>query len=395
MARKRYQRGSLFLRGKKNQVWVGRWREDELTAGGQLRRVYRSETLGTLKEYPTRKLALRALEQRLAAVNDPRYRARPSCTFTGFADRWQSTVLVQHKPSTQAAMRSQLRRHLLPFFGRHQLRDIQTELIQQFVSTRKASPKTVRNLAAILRMLFRSARAWGYIACDPLVGVVLPKARRSFPFVFTLEELQRILGAAEEPYRTFYQLAAETGIRAGELCALRVEDLDLDRGLLYVRQSAWQGKLQTPKTECSVRTFALSSQLVVALRAYLERWRPNPARLLFATRNGTPWDGNEVVKGHLHPLLDRLGIEYRGRRCGLHAFRHANGSLMDRLGTPVKVRQQRLGHSDPRITLGTYTHVASEDDRRVAEQLGGILHPNAPKLAEERNTWVAKEQLVQ
>ncbi len=61
----------------------------------------------------------------------------------------------------------------------------------------------------------------------------------------------------------------------------------------------------------------------------------------------------------------------------------------------MKVRQHRLGHSDPRITLGTYTHVASEDDRRVAEQLGEILHPNAPKLAEEGTTWVRQEQLVQ
>jgi integrase len=67
--------------------------------------------------------------------------------------------------------------------------------------------------------------------------------------------------------------------------------------------------------------------------------------------------------------------------CGLHAFRHANSSLMDRLGTPVKVRQQRLGHSDPNITLGIYTHVASEDDRRIAAQLGEILRPNAPKFA--------------
>jgi integrase len=52
---------------------------------------------------------------------------------------------------------------------------------------------------------------------------------------------------------------------------------------------------------------------------------------------------------------------------------------MDRLGIPLKVRQQRLGHSDPSFTLSVYTHVASEDDVRFAEQLDGILRPNAPK----------------
>jgi integrase len=52
---------------------------------------------------------------------------------------------------------------------------------------------------------------------------------------------------------------------------------------------------------------------------------------------------------------------------------------MDRLGVPLKVRQERLGHSDPSLTLGVYTHVASEDDFRFVEQLDGILRPNAPK----------------
>jgi len=124
-----------------------------------------------------------------------------------------------------------------------------------------------------------------------------------------------------------------------------------------------------------VRTFALSSQLVEGLRQSVEEWRPNQNGLLFAAKNGTPWDANLLVKRKLRPLLSKLGI----RGCGLHAFRHANSSLMDRLGTPLKVRQQRLGHSDPRLTLGVYTHVVSEDDTRVAARLGEILHPFAPK----------------
>jgi len=56
---------------------------------------------------------------------------------------------------------------------------------------------------------------------------------------------------------------------------------------------------------------------------------------------------------------------------------------MDRLGVPLKIRQERLGHSDPSLTLGMYTHVASEDDVRFAERLDAILRPNAPKLERE------------
>jgi len=66
-------------------------------------------------------------------------------------------------------------------------------------------------------------------------------------------------------------------------------------------------------------------------------------------------------------------------RGGLHAFRHTNSTLMDRLGAPFKVSQQRLGHSDVTLTLDAYTHVDSQNDVRTAEQLDAILRPNAPK----------------
>lgn len=359
-------------------MWVARWREDVIDAG-QVRRVYRSEAIGTLAEFPTRKLAMRELETRLSTINSPCYRARPTATFAEFAARWEATVLSQHKPSTQATVRSQLRKYLVPFFGRLALRDVHPENIQRFISGVKVNPKTIKNLYATLQMIWKSARAWRYVAHDALDGIVLPKLRKSRRFFFTLEEAQHIIAEAKEPYRTFYWLAAETGMRAGELCGLRVDDLDLARGLMQVLQSAWHGKLQDPKTESAVRTFALSPQLVEHLRAFLIGWRPNERRLLFATRNGTPWDANLLVKRKLRPLLERLGIS----GCGLHAFRHTNSSLMDRLGTPLKVRQQRLGHSDPRLTLSVYTHVASEDDARIAAQLGEILHPIAPKSKEE------------
>ena len=57
---------------------------------------------------------------------------------------------------------------------------------------------------------------------------------------------------------------------------------------------------------------------------------------------------------------------------------------MDRLGVPLKVRQQRLGHSDPSLTLGVYTHIEKEDNERAAEQLDAILRPNATKTQNER-----------
>ena len=374
LARRRYQKGRVFLRGIKNPVWVGRWREDVIE-DGRIRRIEKSEVLGSKSDYPTKRLALRELEKRLSVVNDPRYRARPTATFAEFASRWESLVLTQHKPSTQITIRSHLRRHLVPFFGRYQMREIGPEEVQRFVSSVKLSAKTAKNLFATMQMLWKSARAWGYVAHDAVSDVVLPKRQRAARRYFSVEDVQRILAAVPEPYHTFYWLAVETGMRAGELCGLRESDFDLDRGLVSVRQSVWRGKFQSPKSENALRCFALSPRLLAHIVDFLKRWKPNERGLLFATRNGTPWDANLLVKRKLYPLLDSLRIE----RGGLHAFRHTNSTLMDRLGAPFKVRQQRLGHSDVTLTLDTYTHPVSEDDVRLAEQLDGILRPNAPK----------------
>jgi integrase len=139
--------------------------------------------------------------------------------------------------------------------------------------------------------------------------------------------------------------------------------------------------LRKNSVEKSIRQFAISPKLAFHLRAYLSTWRPNLLNLVFATKKGTPWDQNLVVKRRLHPLLESLKIS----RCGLHAFRHTNGSLMDRLNAPMKVRQERLGRAPgSTITLAVYTHAVGEDDRLLADQLGEMLCPNVAKLAQEK-----------
>src|SRR5208337_3380303 len=89
---------------------------------------------------------------------------------------------------------------------------------------------------------------------------------------------------------------------------------------------------------------------------------------------GKPLDNYNVVTWKLKPLLERIGIT-ETRRMGLHAFRHCNATELDRMGAPIKVRQDRLGHADSETTFG-YTHAASEDHRRVAAELGRIFDPN-------------------
>ena len=86
MARRRYQQGGVFGGGSRRPVWVARWREDFIGTDGKIKRVRRSEVLGTKKDFPTKKLALRELEGRVAPVNRPDYRPLKCETFAVFAE---------------------------------------------------------------------------------------------------------------------------------------------------------------------------------------------------------------------------------------------------------------------------------------------------------------------
>ncbi len=374
MARRRFQKGCVYLRG---DLWVGRYRKDQVTTSGMVERKLCYETLGTRKEYPTKRLAQRALEMKLAELNALSYRAKPSTSFEIFAKKWEQNILPNWKPSTQSAVRCQLRLHLIPKLGRTALSNLTGEQLQAFVTQSKLSPKTTKNLVATLHSMWNTAKVWRLVTHDPFDGLVLPERNLVEARCFTADEMKRIIEAAQEPYRTFFWLAAETGMRAGELCGLRWEDVDLDRGIVWIRQSSWRGKIGTPKTKTGQRTFAISPRLCSCLCTLPKQ--PN-FELLFHARTGRPWDGNLIVKRKLHPILKKLGIE----QAGLHAFRHGNATVMDQVDVPSRVRQTRLGHADIETTMG-YTHVASADDQRAAAELERVIF-GATK-SEVPKTW--------
>lgn len=396
MAR-RWQEGSVQLRrGVRRAVWIGRWREDVIDAGGTIRRRCCKQVLGTQRELPTKKLAIRELARRLAPINSPDYRPVLHETFAQFVDYWTANILANKKPSTQASIASQLRTALVPFFGNLMLRDIQHETVQCFVTAlrkKPAAPKTIKNYIATLQMIWKQAKANRRVIHDlAFPELDLQRVTNQRRPSFSAEEIRRILGAAVEPCRTFYWLAAESGMRAGELCGLRVVDLELDACLIHITQSAWRNQLQTPKTETSKRTLAISPQLVEHLRRYLLTRRPNPLGLVFATAADKPWAPCVILRHNLHPLLASLGLP----RCGLHAFRHSSASLMAHLKTPLKTQQERLGHAPgSKVTLGIYTHAVSEDDRTIANELGQMLCPIASKTASMRNDLAPQGTMIQ
>ena len=384
MARRRYQQGTLKLIGKRLKKWQARWREDVVTPDGQIKRVRKNEILGTLKEYPTRRLAERELERRLSPINRLDYRPKRSSTFAEFAELWQTRVASQYKPSMRATVKSHLKTHLVPKLGGRLVGAIDAFEIQDFVSSirvrtsKKAkavlppSGKTVKNLVSTLSLMHASAVAWNLTDRDWFTGLVLPEWIKPEARHFTLEEARRVITSAEEPFKSFFWTIAETGIRLGEACALRPRDFRLDLGVVVIRWSAWRSVHVGSTKGKRPRIFDLSSDLADHLRTFMAG--KGSDEFLFQREDGTAWQGDHVVRDRLKPLLQRLGINV----AGAHAFRHLNASLMDQLRTPDKVRQERLGHLDFNdVTLNIYSHAESRDHRAVADQLGKMLAPTA------------------
>lgn len=382
MARRRYQKGTLMLRGKREKVWVGRWLEDQWE-GSTLKRIRKSVVLGSAKDL-TKKLAQRELDKHISHVNAVGYKPSHKLTFRDLAEKWKNSVLPTHKPSSQDSERAHIT-HLCSFFGELDARQITSETVQRFASQMLQThrPKTVRNMLITFRLVWKASFDWGYVEHDErrmLRGVrVVDNGLKQVNY-FEPDQARAIISAAKEPFKTMFWIVAETGIRGGELVALGLEDVDLEHRIIRVRRSAWCGVLQTPKTANAVRTFAISQKLADHIRHYRDTdWRQNEAGLLFVTKKGTVYNNNDVVSDVLHPIIDRLGYVFTGR-IGLHALRHGNATLLDRKQVPIATRKARLGHASFQTTMG-YTHAVSADDRNIAEELGDLFDPTCPTSA--------------
>jgi integrase len=379
MARRRYQRGYLYLRGRKTSVWVGRWREDVMRSDGSVQRIRRSLVIGTRADFPTRRLAERQFETLLARINAPSYRPGRIASLAEFADRWRREVLIHHKPSSIKAANSHLRCHILPLLGKTKLEELGLEVQQGFITRLAAAVarKTATNVVGTLSVMLSTAKNWGYI-CEPVefgkLTMPVQEVKEDARF-FTAEEAKKIISTAEEPFRTMFAIAAMTGVRAGELLALQMDDLDFERKLIHIRRSVWRGRIQTVKSKASRASVAMPDVLSLILKAYLKSWRENPMKLLFINRRGRPYNATKVVQKALWPVLDELKIE----RCGLHAFRYTHSSLLLETGASPTVAQAQLRHSDPRITLGIYGHIIGDSQRNAVDRVAEILDPNGPK----------------
>jgi integrase len=373
MARRGFQQGSLFRRGTRRKVWVARWWEDVIQTDGTLGRLRRSEVIGTLADYPTRRRAMQVLSQRLGSINSGKARPQSVRTFGDFVkDDWMPVVLPTLKYATQKHYRYMLDVHLMPAFGKRQLRELTREELQSFLSrklNRGLSWETVHHFKCGLSKILSAAEEWGCITENVSQKTRLPRRQHGAErTVLTPVQVRKLAATLSEPARSITLLLVLTGLRVGELLALRWGSIDLNARLLRVCETVYDGHFDQPKTKRSARTIPIGTETAEVLAA-LHSAAVDPKALVFATREGLPLERWNLLRKHLKPSAKKLGLP----GVTWHLLRHSHATMLDSVGTPLGTMQSLLGHSTPEITREIYLHPIPEEQRRAVESVERLV----------------------
>jgi integrase len=346
---------------------------------GQIARVNRSEVIGTLAEVSTRRLAQRIADTKLRTINQGTYRPKTILTFREFVEtQWQPNLFPTFKESTRRGYSYLLEKYLIPFFGTSGLAEVNRQLVQSFVAQlgQRLAPKSVALAKNLLSKVFTTAMEWNYVSENPAQGVRLPaRIAQREPTALTSERVRQLAESLREPYRSMVLIAVLSGLRRGELFALRWSAVDVEQKVLHVRESVYEGHFDTPKTRSSVRTVPIGEALLEIFLRLKPQDVPADA-LVFSNRKGKPLCPRNILRRVIHGACMRLGLP----KVGWHDLRHTSATLLHER-EPLRVAQAILGHSDMQTTL-QYTHVLPGWQREAMKRLEReVLFPNVPNCA--------------
>ena len=171
-----------------------------------------------------------------------------------------------------------------------------------------------------------------------------------------------------QPYRAIVGLAGLTGLRRGELAALRWDDFTNDA--VRVDEAVYRGRLGSPKTPRSKRVVPMPAKAGALIVEWREQARFTESRdFVFSIRTNSPIDLNRSVERVVKPMAERLGLP----RFSWHDFRHAYTTWGRRAGVAAEVMRDQVGHTSVLMTQDVYSHL--EDDGSAAAQIGAYVWP--------------------
>jgi integrase len=371
-------RGNITRRGKSS--W--RLKYDVGTDPETGKRLIQYQTV-----HGTRKVAEAALAKRLHELSEGRYVAPTVETVESYSRHWIENIA----PASRAAItveryQTLVRAHIVPGLGSIELQKLDGPAIDRFYAARRQmglAPLTLHHVHSLLSQILKSAVKAKKLVRSPAADIeTKPKCKRRDNIeVLDESELSRLLDHLKGHWLYMPTLlAASTGLRRGEVLALRWQNVDLQKGTLEVTQAAEVvgGKLgvKRPKTDRSARTIKMPSALVSQLERHRKEQLEQRLRLglggrselVFTSPLGEMLRPDSVSEAFVNKVAD-AGL----KPITFHGLRHTHITLLLKSGVPVHVVSARAGHAKPSITLDTYSHLLGGEDNDAAKQSEEIL----------------------
>lgn len=341
----------------------------------------------------TKREAEREMTRLLNELNTGSFVEPSKLTVAQYLQRWlDDYAKVNVSAKTFERYGEHIRLHLNPSLGNHLLSNlkplhIQAHYSKMLQSGRRdgkggLSPQTVIHQHRVLREALQQAVKWQLLVRNPADAVEPPRAQRDEMAALDEAETACLLGAAKGTHLYLpILLAVTTGLRRGELLAIRWDDLDLKSSSLCVRQALQQTKegisFKQPKTAKGRRQIALPSLAVEALIRH--KGEQAEQRLILGPRY--QYQGLVICEEDGQPLNPRnfskafaVFVDRRGLKdVRFHDLRHSHATQLLRQNIHPKVVSERLGHATIGITLDTYSHVLPGMQEEAARKLDGAL----------------------
>lgn len=303
------------------------------------------------------------------------------------ANEWLSVGICALKESTQNKYRNLYWGHIEPSLGKYPIEAISNQLVQQFVSDKLLSgrkdgkgglsDKTVQDILAVLKLIFAYSEVCGaHISCS--LRSVRIKKHRNLATALTPGEqslLESYLWRETNLYKAGTLLCLYTGIRIGELCALRWKDISLDLGELRVSKTMQriqmpagsnpktQVVISEPKSECSNRTIPLPPFIIEMLSPLQE------SESSFLLSGSGCFIEPRTLQYRFKAFTKQAGIA----DISFHSLRHTFATRCVELGFDIKSLSEILGHSSVNITLNRYVHSSQSLKKSCMDKLAPML----------------------
>ncbi len=311
---------------------------------------------------------------------------------------WLTNKKINISHNTYKGYKSNIESHIIPDLGQLPLKNAKPYHFRNYFVNKLENGKldgsgglstqTIRHQYNILNNAFKQAVQDHIIDFNPLENVSVPEVEHEESNPFTKTEVTRMFELLQDYDWLFLivYIAVFTGMREGEIAALKWKHIDLNNNMIKVRKSAYRKekegiKFKKPKTKTSIRDITITDEDVELLKEHRKlqmkdvkymKEEDKKDRLVFPMRNGSRTDPNRIYQ-RFKRFLKKHGLGNHD----FHDLRHTNASLLHKAGEDIKIIQEKHGHASSSTTSDIYVHLDEDDHRRATNNLKKFMKKDA------------------